>query len=135
MSGFAKHLCGLEGIGFLCPACAVVREQREREANITPEMKRDVALTHLREWFPNGGKIFVIRRRRSKRGNLVVDCKRVVGHDAVPMGITVANALERHYNFERDGFYCRASELPELFTSTLSRSLFGEPGKLTVEML
>lgn len=33
MSGFMEHICGRSGLGFECPACEVVQDRREKEAD------------------------------------------------------------------------------------------------------
>ncbi len=46
--GFAEHICGLSGLGFSCPACEVVRENREKGLSLS--VQRDpLAISALLE--------------------------------------------------------------------------------------
>src|SRR5262245_11837134 len=74
-----------------------------RDALRVPEI-RDVlsgkqkrAVSALQEWYPQGGKVYVIRRRRSRNKVLIIDCKRIDQATGRPIniGLTVAEALDR----------------------------------------
>jgi hypothetical protein len=94
------------------------------------------ALAELREWYPTQGKVYVIKRRRTRTGRLIIDCKRMVDVERLlPIGRTVAAALGREFREDQDGFVATSRELPDLFTQYLSRDVFGQPGRLYVEMM
>ncbi len=99
------------------------------------QLQRDAAREVLRSIFPDGGKLLVVRRGSRKGKRAIVDCKRLDAHCVIPMGQIVADALSRPYLYESDGFAVGAEELPSLFTGILSLALYGQRGKIQVEML
>ena len=114
-----------------------------REALRVPDI-RDVisekqkrAIGSLREWYPQGGKIYVIRRRRTRQHNLIIDCKRIDHATGRPIniGLTVADALDRPYLYAWDGFQCYEYELPDIITGRLSLMVCGDRGLLNMETL
>ena len=106
------------------------------ETKVGESLRRQRALSLLREWFPDGGTVYVIRRRRTRHGNLIIDAKRIgVERTPINIGVTVADALRRPYQYNYDGFYASQHEMPDLFTRQLSEALYGQVGKLRVEMM
>lgn len=90
----------------------------------------------LRLVYPSGGTIYVRALKSSHSARLLIACDAdAMTGGRVPVTMEVADALKRRFMDDRNGFFCRADEFPELITIRLSVELYHEPHRLTVEWM
>lgn len=105
------------------------------------EMNPPNASHHLANVLSRGATVHLVKRQRTKRGNVIVDVLFFRGQEPAltakpsPLGRYFAAIIGRPYLYKHNGVLLKRGEGADEMIKRVSNNLFGSPDQLTAEWL